>query len=372
MSVAEKISTDALKAGATLACNYWRIWEWVNGKFERLTTQREKHSPKSLGDLWRLIYSGAVQHGDFVEFRSNGKENNNWHLQEWLPKAPGKIWIEDNLLKKSAEDISNILSFPAKGSWDFFYGPHAHWEARYYSSHVNGRSLQEQGFNCRSGCFRPTIGSSEDNFALLGLCTTKECLVDLAFPIVVSRQVYQDFLKKRIRENAVEFEGVIKIQALNLSKQFSSYLEAVGAEANAELKALIDNPTNSSPVFGQLISPLDVAFKAHDSHPLVTVRVDGFNKDVRTKADGILMVSRFLVVDPIDPMVEKLKISPKEKEELKWSISFLIGPDYQFSTDLHPLTDFDSRVRRFQCPVFIGTNPKENTEGIARIEKYYF
>jgi hypothetical protein len=84
------------------------------------------------------------------------------------------------------------------------------------------------------------------------------------------------------------------------------------------------------------------------------------------------MVSRFLVVDPIDPMVEKLKISPKEKEELKWSISFLIGPDYQFSTDLHPLTDFDSRVRRFQCPVFIGTNPKENTEGIARIEKYYF
>lgn len=357
-----------------IGAQHWRVWEWLNGHIDRHLSMRPVHRPSSLLDLWNKAFQGQLQEGDYIEFRPNQAEGTYWHLHEWVPKAPGQIWAQDNLRDLSPDDISSLIRSdiptPDKlGAIQWAYGPHAHWIGRFEGPRGRGISLQDQGFNYRLGCIRPAVSNDPNKHALLAVCTATEYMADLSFPVLVSKEVYLKFIRTRSNDRtSVEFDGRARVGQMAWSEPFSRYLEASGATSDSTIASMIASPVGAYPLVGEVLSPLDIDFCVHDSHPAVTLRVDGWNTHPATRAKGVLLVSRYSVVNPADKFLDKWERDDGTiRDDLRYSLTFLTGEEPQSSTIMVPITDFDGRVRRIQAQAWIGVNPASDEAVLENI-----
>mgnify|MGYP003577500681 CR=1 FL=1 len=203
---------EAAKTGFLFGANHFRLWDWVNGKFDRLISKKQIYTPASLKETWSEIIASKVKHGDYIHF--SGKSNNYWYLTDWVPKSPGAIWKNYNLFKFTPEEIKRSLNYEGiigkPELIDLYFNEHAHWENRYFCPSTINISLWEQGFIHRTGIYRSKLNYiNEDRYAILSAVTNNEYFIDLAFPILVSRQVYEKFINTRVNGNSVEFDGIV-------------------------------------------------------------------------------------------------------------------------------------------------------------------
>lgn len=351
------LQEDAKKAAYTVAARHWRVWEWLNGKLSRAVSSRPTFRPSSLQELWSGIAKSRYSDGDFIEIRPSSNGEVYWYVQEWLPRSPGQLWVDDNLFNISIDDLAHSLDLRTSPR-DLvyrFYSRYSHWEGQFTSPEANGRSLLQQGLAYRSGIYHPPLSSDEDRYAVVGLVTNKEYFIDLAFPIVVSQQAYRKIIEARSEQNAVEFEGVFQLREQQVSNPFDAYLAAVGAEADDTLRSLIHRVVGIRNFLGRVESPLDISTRTHSSHPTGTIRVEGHNGDPLSTRRGVIFLCRSLVDTPI--------VLPETLSER----DFLLGEDHQFGTVLHPITDFDARQARFRSDAPVAVNPTTDRSVIALI-----
>ncbi len=102
------ISEDLIKKAGAAGARQWRVWEWVNGKFERLVQRKNVHRPTSLKSLWKSIFDREIVAGDYIEFRNNQSSDTYWYISEWVPRIPGLPWINDGFISLSTSQISVI------------------------------------------------------------------------------------------------------------------------------------------------------------------------------------------------------------------------------------------------------------------------
>jgi len=374
MAISTNAVRESLAIGKAITGHHWRVWEWCNGRLEQFLSGRPAHRPQSLQHLWQLMQSGQIIEGDYIDFRSDSASGTFWHIQEWVPRAPGRLWQQDNLFDTTPDELASVLAGPQQMPrhlidrfWS--YSAHAHWEGQFIDSTIRGRSLQGQGFDYRFGCYRPAIGTHPDQYALLGVTTAKESLVDLAFPVVLSEPAYLKIVRTRYSDHAsVEFEGRVRVGPIQRSEGFSGYIGSVGSQQNDALKAIIDAPVHVSPFVGHLVSPIDIDCRINDSHPFVSIRVDGWNIDPETLDRGVVMICRTVVINPADKLVDRLaEGDPVRADQLRFDTSFLLGQDHQFGTEMQPITDFDGRIQRFQSQLWVGANPASDQTILEKV-----
>ncbi len=349
------ISEDLIKRAGAAGARQWRVWEWVNGKFERIVQRKNVHRPTSLKSLWKSIFDREIVAGDYIEFRNKQNFDTYWYISEWVPRIPGLPWINDGFISLPTSQISESLSFPFRKVDG--YTPHSHWEAQYpycQWSHGNPPPLC---FNQRIGSYRPSLKNDRDIYALVGICTALEYCCDLSFPIILSNEAYKRMAQFGLEKNAVEFEGVVQVVELDWSSKFRSFLKAVGAQSDPIIQEVLSTPVGLPCLQGHIISPLDFSVRLHSTHPTFTLRVDGYNVLPETKNAGIVHISRYLVTDPSD-----LKDRMDDN-------SFLLGLDIQNGTNLVPINDFDARLRRYSCIAPIAVNPNDDPSIIETIGK---
>lgn len=359
----EKTAIQAGKIAGTFAGRRWRIWEWVNGKIDRKLTERKPVQISSMQGLWNKIFSRELVDGDYILISKSNDMSEAWYLSEWVPKAPGQIWQSDSLMRLTPDQIAtgfrtslaNFYRLPEEVRHcfvDYSLTEHSHWEMQYRS----GQGLVRQGFGYRLGVYRPPLNASEDNhYALLSMCSGKEYMIDMGFPVVVSKEVYRKFLESSKLENAVEFEAVIKIRDIGLSDSFNRYIKTSGSKYDEAFSDLIGSPLHSSNLIGELISPLDINTKINGTHPFMTLRVDGYNSDEETQRN-IPAISRFIVLNPAKRDARE-RASGYERDRRRYSLDFLLDADYQFGTTMNPATDFDGRSCLYQCELPVADNP---------------
>jgi hypothetical protein len=192
---------------------------------------------------------------------------------------------------------------------------------------------------------------------MLGLVTNTEYFIDLGFPIVVSRQVYDKINAARTSRNAVQIEGIVRLRTTERSNAFSAYIAASGAQEDAALRSLLQDVIGIESVVGYIGSPLDISVRSHSSHPCGTLRVDGPNIAPVTVAEGV----HFLVRNVVD--------NPEVLPNVFTGSQYLIGEDYQHGTSLEPVTDFDARLRRFRSAVPSSINPAILPSAVDEIER---
>lgn len=350
------LGSDAVEAAVTLGSRHWRLWEWLNGRLTYVLSRRPPVRPDSLRSLWLAIRKNEIKDGDFIEFKTSHANGTYWYLQEWVPRAPGSAWLNDNLFELQSDVLETVLldlhGIPkllhtnkiSEEQFDFlyqFYGPFSHWEQRYKAGHSN------EHFNDRLGVYRPALGSNEDKYALLGLVTQKEFFADLGFPILVSKEVYKKFSEAQDSGNAVEIEALVQVQEVQRSGEFDAYIQAIGSDINAKLASAINNPIGFRNLVGYVQSPLDLSVGISTSHPKATIRIEGYNGKRLSQRHGIIMINRCRIANPADD------------RDLRMGLDFLLGEDHQFGTIMVPVTDFDGRIRRFRSIAPIATNPKD-------------
>jgi len=351
---------DTTKAAITLGARHWRIWEWANGKLSRLLSSRGPFRPSSLRSLWNAVVRGEIRDGDYVELRGGVAADTQWYIQEWLPRNPGSMWLEDRLFDVPADRLAQAFHIrtvpPELVDLRCFDGDH--FEHQFISRSTKKVTLNRQGFSYRMGIYRPPLGSDSDKYALLGLVSSTEYFIDLAFPVLVSNAVYRKIIEAQIENNALEIEGVLRISEAAMSEPFMAYIAAINAKRDLELKELLNTQIGIRSVYGHIVSPLDITVRAHNSHPIGTVRVEGHNVDPETRERlGIIFLARFLVTDP--------NTLPRELHQN----DFLLGQDHQFGTTMMPVTDFDARLRRLASQAPVSVNPLNDPE---IIEKFHY
>lgn len=360
---------DIVKTGFALGAKHFRIWEWLNGKIERLIANKDVFYPDSLSNLWKNLFDGTLSHGNYIEFSST-TNNRFWYLTEWVPKSPGIDWKDFNLFKFTPTQIRDSLSTKSIITYktenqrgqllDLNFYELFHNERRFFNYNKSKKSLYEQGFTLRSGIYRSLINYHNIDFhVLVSLVTNDEYFIDLGFPIILSKQVYDKFLQNQSDENSVEFTGIVKLLEINYSDIFQSYLKAVGSKEDEDLKELINHTIGIKNFVGYISSPLDITLKSHNSHPNGTFRVDGHDGLDKYKDEGLLLLTRMIVDNP--------KNIPKKLP--KWD--FLISEDMQFGTKMIPLNDFDKRIRRFHSSIPINLNPETDFDPVNRYKNYF-
>lgn len=359
----EKTLIQAGKISNSFAARRWRLWEWINGKIDRRLTTRKPATISSLQELWTKSISKELVDGDYISLTKKDGMNEGWYMSEWVPKAPGQTWLESSLFDLTPENIasgfrsplSKFYSLPEKIRNCFINNQliiNSHWEHQYSGQY----SLAKQGFGHKLGVYRPEISTSnDDNYALLSICSGKEYMIDLAFPVIVSKQVYRKFLESAKLENSVEVEGVIRIREVRASNAFNNYLKTAGSGSDEPFHDLIANPLSIPSIVGEIISPLDLSTKTNGSHPLMTLRVDGFNVDEDSK-ENTPAISRFIVTNPTQKDFQRLSPGP-DRDKRRFGLDFLLGDDHQFGTIMSPATDFDGRIRHYHCEYPVKDNP---------------
>lgn len=350
------LKEEAEKTAKILVFRHWRLWEWINSCFERIVLDRKTHSPLLLRHLWEQVFTGEAKANEYVVVKS--KSNVQWFLQEWVPRAPGRLWIEHNLFSISTDDLQRAFSWAdcPKELVDLWYMPGSHWELQVRPEALSDQRFLNGIFPLRMGCYRPLLNENSDFYALLGLITNREYFIDLGFPIAVSREVHNKLTKCGLGRNAVEIDCCFQLLEYDWSKYFSAYLETVGEPLNPFLRERINNVLGTKRLLGYIASPLGINVKMHTTHPHGTLRLEGHNGDSLTKRNGIIMICRYDVMNPC------------ELPNQMTSAEFLLGSDHQFGTDLHPITDFDARLRRFASAAPLDINPASEPEIISRIE----
>lgn len=359
----EKTVIQSGKIAGSFAARRWRLWEWVNGKIDRKLTEREPLTPYSLHEIWSKIFRRELLDGDYIHLKKDNIMSEGWYLSEWVPKAPGQIWKETNLSNLTPEQIASGFRTSGRNFHslerevrecfiDNFLTNHSHWESQFKSK----ESLAKQGFASRLGVYRPSLNpTNDDQYALMSISSGKEYMIDMAFPILVSRQVYRKFQEASREENSVEIEGIIKIREIQHSNAFKKYIKTVGSNHDESFENIIMNPLSIPDIMGEIISPLDISTKTNGSHPFMTLRVDGYNIDTETR-DEIPAISRSVVLNPTEKLLSNIS-DTKDFDKKRFSLDFLLEDDYQFGTIMSPATDFDGRIRHYYCEYPVEENP---------------
>lgn len=219
-SIGEKFSTSIL--------GYFNLWSYLDQSLRWKVSSGKTHKINSCLEFYQNLEAGIIKHGDRILL-------NEFFVSEWVPRSAGAI----------------ALRYGGKEEYGSYPTAYAPW-----CTTILGRS-----FVPPSGSVRFPLKRGSD--IILSAVTSGEYNTDLGLVLSVSQSVYSEFLSKQTGHNAVEanLEGYVDLFDTGKCIGF-----------NLEFNELSRNLISKSYVI-RVISPIQVAFKSHSSHPRFTAWV---------------------------------------------------------------------------------------------------
>ena len=237
----------------------------------------------------------------------------DFFITEWVPKLPGQVWTEEGQ-QNLTEGLNHIEGFYSVS--DKIYqvlGP------------IGKQKMISGGFG--SVRIKPT--QNADYCCLLNLVHVDDWHCDYGIPVVVSKPVYEQFIRYREHEGSPWIEELTGILYLDEdAPNISKLSNAVGSKLDNETIEILSTQSNLRKAFIYVSSPLDLKIRYNGSCP-----------------DAIAW-TLFKTTIPTDPLrLTYAKFEPKKEESLLEAVGFINQYVANFDGDTM-LTDFDGIQKR--------------------------
>jgi hypothetical protein len=224
---------------------YYRIYDALKIRIKNLNGGHINiNSPK---EFWTKIIENNPEIIDrqIVKLR-------DLFMSDWLPKLPGQVWTKEGELNlmEGPTDIKGFYSINDKV---------------YKVLGPTGKLKMVMG---GYGSVRVKPSSNDDYCTILNLVKVEGWHCDYGIPIVVSKPVYEQFLKYKEHRGSPWIEEVSGI--LHLDKDvpnINKLSAAIGSKFDTETVEILTTQPHLRKAFIYISSPLDVKFRYNGSSP---------------------------------------------------------------------------------------------------------
>ncbi|WP_430973307.1 hypothetical protein [Sunxiuqinia rutila] len=237
----------------------------------------------------------------------------DFFLTEWTPKLPGRVWTRDGEMNL-IEGIQDVVG--ETNIHDKIYN-------------VLGPSGKGKMMTGGFGSVRIKPRTNSDYCMLLNAVSVNDWHCDYGIPLIVSKPVYDEYLRYSHNEGAPEIEELTGILCLNSGiNQLGIIFPAIGAKLDDELQDLLSDFPNLPKCFIYVSSPIDIKLRYNMSHP------DAIAWTMfKTNIDREPLRLTYARFNPIN--------EDSSKEAIKFINNYVLGFD-----GIEILTDFDGQKRR--------------------------
>lgn len=355
-----KVLETAVEKVANSFLGHLHLWTWFDQEVTALLSGRQTSHFDSVCSFWDGVFNESLRPGGRITFR-------NCFLTEWIPRSPGLAWYMDRAGELPQWYGDEILSSVRKGAG--------------FALESSADTSAQEPF----GVVRLAFSESRTNYAALSLTTADSWSCDLGVPVIVSSAVYNAFIKARLHGNAVEgtIQGVLK--AGPIPGLHPDLPKSLGSEINESFLRQVYHPGGYPSVYIELVSPLDVKFRTHGTHPpgsLWAITRQTHTAQV-THYAGSDSVPPRVTVRPCEPWTSYVLLTATAEihepdairahvKNFGAGLSFTLsdvphggrGPRDHVGVDV--LTEFDARSRYFKTAIPIERQPW--SDGAIRAE----
>jgi len=301
---------------------YYNLYDFLKIKFK--ATSNGEIIIKSEQDFWQSIlpdtFKGVLsdrtlQNGDILSF-------SNFFLTDWTPKTPGALWTkEGDMLAHWQKDDTKILKIQDK------YYPVFH------------PSAKERKLQAGYGSVRLNPADVENQSVLMSLVSPEMWSVDYGIPVVVSKSVYEEYLKKSKR-GAAWIENAKAIFYLNKKIPVKNFIHsAIGYEISEKTQRELTQIPHLPSCYAYFPTKLSIKMVENDTHPITTAWTM-----FKSSHDYGLTFWQF---------------DPFEKDSFQEVTKCLIEYVRNFGGE-QILTDFDGLIPRLHSKIPISRDPLKN------------
>lgn len=293
---------------------YYRIYDFLKMRIKESIKKPQEFLTTEA--FWRAILQKDFRDDNRnVEPLQNGQQIKlkNFFLTEWTPKLPGRVWTNDgdrNLIE-GIQDVAGEVNI---------------YEKIYKVLGPEGKSKMMTG---GYGSVRIKARTNNDYCMLLNAVSPEDWHCDYGIPIVVSKAVYDDYLKYSHKEGAPWIEELNGNLFLNNSLDDIQLISpAIGARLDNETRDFLTDAPNLQKCFIYVSSPLDIKMRYNNSHP---------------EAVAWTLFKTNIVQEPL--RLTYAKFNPMHEDSTKEAVEFINKYVLGFNgTEI--LTDFDGQKRR--------------------------
>lgn len=341
------IISAAIKPIASALVAHWRVWSWLQNKFDLVMGNANLREPRSLGEMWEGILTGDYKNGDIVRIHG-------WFLSDWFPKIPGRYWYAQiNGLNQiyPEHDIKNRLF-----GMDYFLQSARGFDGLLDDSYFFDPICVEQGV------VRLAPSDTKDFCTILGMVTAEDWHAELGIPVRVSRQVYREYFRRRGKSAAVEVDLEARLRFLAPKNSLKGFIEAIGVRLGSPVKELLGVAVGIPYCCLEVTSLLDMKMRRHSTHPFLYVTSLGFAPTYRAfDMFRVFYNATSAEEDELRRVADWFEYQRTRAHE----ITSFSKADQRWHTQCHEgylLNDFDGQVRRLKAIVPITLNPFDQQE----------
>lgn len=285
---------------------YYRVYDTLKLRFrsaidETLTINSSK-------DFWKKVIENSpeIKNKQIIKLK-------DFFVTEWVPKLPGQVWTDEGRqnLSEGINEIEGYYSF-----FDKVYqvlGP------------IGKQKMISGGF----GSVRIKPIQNNDFCCLLNLVHVDDWHCDYGIPIVVSKPVYEQFIRYREHEGSPWIEELSGLLYLDEDvPNITKIPNAIGSSLDSETIEILSTQTNLRKAFIYVSSPLDLKIRYNGSCP---------------EAVAWTMFKTTLPSEPL--RLTYAKFDPKKEDSLLEAVGFINQYVASFDGD-SMLTDFDGVHKR--------------------------
>jgi hypothetical protein len=300
---------------------YYRVYDALKIRFNNLTHGRIDIN--SSEEFWQKIINNHpdIRNKQVVKLK-------DFFITEWVPKLPGQVWTEEGRQNLS-EGLNHIDGYYS--ILDKVYqvlGP------------IGKQKMISGGY----GSVRIKPAQNSDYCTLLNLVHVNDWHCDFGIPIVVSKSVYEQFIRYREHEGAPWIEELTGILYLDEDvPNINKVSNAIGAKLDAETIDILSTQSNLRKAFIYVSSPLDLKIRYNGSCP---------------EAVAWTLFKTTLSNEPL--RLTYSRFDPKKEDSILEAVGFITQYVANFDGETM-LTDFDGVQRRLLATSSL-TNPQMLTK----------
>ena len=345
--------------------SYLCLSRYLSAKAVHFIEGRSTHRLKWAFQLYLGLFDGSIKHGDRIVIDS-------FFVTEWIPRVPGGQALR---LIRGECPQKTYLGVPEKET-------------------VIRKTISESFYVPPIGSVMLPLPSKPKGLHILGTVSGEEYCTDLGIVLSAPQSVFGQFKAKQIKDNAVEatIEGFVD---LNPQGDFTAPIPS-SLRNRAEIldfTSMFKRP----PCVIRVDSPLQTAFRSHNSHPKVTTWMirrlhhayferdkykpenPGEKAKVFAECDFVAstlnngsideILNHYKAYSELEFPGETLSLGPTaEVAGLKAHLLKNLTPWCDVIERIDPLTDFFGR-ERFPNTIFPMILPREENKNVESLSK---